>query len=498
MFFFANPGNTLRQTLTLVALLMAFAFGPQQAFAQRGDVSDGFADLADRLIPTVVNISTTTKVEQPRSPFPDDFPGNRSPFEEFFRDFFENRPMPDGPRRAMSLGSGFVIDAEQGYIVTNNHVIDKADEIRVVLSDDRSVKADVIGKDEKTDLAVLQIDTDGVELQEIEWGNSERVRVGDWIIAIGNPFGLGGTVTSGIISARARNINAGPYDDFLQTDASINRGNSGGPMFGLDGKVVGINTAIYSPTGGSVGIGFAIPSDLAKPVIDQLIEFGRTRRGWLGVRIQEVTPEIAESLGLDQPRGALVAEVTPEGPAEDAGIKTTDIILSFDGKKVAEMRELPRIVAETDVGAEVPVEVWRDGERERVEVEVGELEKAEEEGLLTSRASPELPDQSGRTRVEALGLQLSAMDEALVEEFGLDPETQGVVITAVDEDSEAWQKRLRPGDVIREFNQQAVTSPDAIQTELEKIRAADGQRNVLIFVEERNGTRFVTLQVDKG
>ncbi len=492
-----TPELTVRAfwiTLIAVGLMLPAAFS--QARGQ--DVSQGFADLADRLIPTVVNISTTTTVERPRGRFPEESPFNRSPFEEFFRDFFENRPMPNGPRRAQSLGSGFVIDAREGFVVTNNHVIADADEVRVIFADDTSVEAEVVGRDEKTDLAVLKIDPEGLDLQEIDWGDSDEMRVGDWVIAIGNPFGLGGTVTTGIISARARNINAGPYDDFLQTDASINRGNSGGPMFNMAGEVVGINTAIYSPTGGSVGIGFAIPTALARPVISQLIEFGRTRRGWLGVRIQEVTDEIAESLGLDEPRGALVAEVTPGSPAAEGGIETTDIIISFDGKEVDETRELQRIVAETAVDSRVPVTVWRDGEERRMRITVGELEVAEEQGLLNASARPELPDDARDSSIDELGLSLSAMDERLIEEFGLEPDTEGVVITAVDENSEAWRRRLRPGDVIREFNQREVTSPEDVIEEIEKIQGNEGQRNVLLFIEERNGTRFVTLQVEAG
>jgi serine protease Do len=336
---------------------------------------DGFADLAARLLPAVVNISTTQTVKtaerggERSGPDMPQFPPG-SPFEQFFHDFFEHG-LPKGerpeilPRHATSLGSGFVVDPA-GYIVTNNHVIADADEITVILHDNTSLKAQVVGRDTKTDKP----------LTAVSWGDSDKSRVGDWVLAIGNPFGLGGSVTAGILSARQRDINSGPYDDFLQTDAPINRGNSGGPMFNMDGQVIGINTAIYSPSGGSIGIGFAIPSTLAKAVVSELrTESDHTvHRGWLGVRIQAVTGEIAESLGLDKPRGALVASVTDNGPAETAGIQPGDVVLSFDGKPVDDMRHLPRLVAETPVNKKVPVTVWRKRKETSLEVKVGKLD----------------------------------------------------------------------------------------------------------------------------
>ncbi len=484
----------LRCFALCLTCLISFSFlAAPSLHAREADVSDGFADLADRLLPSVVNISTTQTVESRRPSMPEGFP-NRSPFEEFFREFFENRPQDRGQRRAMSLGSGFVLDADQGYIITNNHVIEGADEITVVLYDDTSIPAEVVGRDEKTDIAVLRVDTE-LDLDEIEWGESDDMRVGDWVIAIGNPFGLGGTVTAGIISARARNINAGPYDDFLQTDASINRGNSGGPMFNMDGEVIGINTAIYSPTGGSVGIGFAIPSSLARPVIDQLIEFGRTRRGWIGVQIQTVTEEIADGLGLDAPRGALVAAVTEDGPAAAAGVQTGDVILSFNGQEVEEMRALPRIVAETRIDATVPMTVWRKNEERRLRVTVGELEVAEEQGLIETGSGGNGPPAE-ETEVEALGLQLAAPSPELLGRYDLSPDTAGVVITGVGRDSEAWAKRLRPGDVIREFNQQPLATPQDVIDQVEAIQNNDDQRNVLMFVDQQGETRFVTLRIE--
>ncbi len=329
---------------------------------------DGFADLAEKLLPSVVNISTTQTVKQDQkrehsAPGRPQFPPG-SPFEEFFKDFFDHNgqrgDQPEAkPRKATSLGSGFVIDPS-GYIVTNNHVIADADEITVILHDDTNLKAELVGRDTKTDVAVLKVKTDK-PLAAARWGDSEKARVGDWVLAIGNPFGLGGSVTAGILSARQRDINSGPYDEFLQTDAAINKGNSGGPMFNMDGEVIGINTAIYSPSGGSIGIGFAVPSNLAKAVAAQLVNEPdhAVHRGWLGVRIQAVTDEIAESLGLDKPHGALVASVNDNGPAQTGGIQPGDVILNFDGKAVPDMRHLPRLVAEESVGKTVPVKVWR-------------------------------------------------------------------------------------------------------------------------------------------
>src|SRR5579862_2353755 len=353
-----------------VATVAVFAvFGPPSlpSAAARG-APDGFADLAERLLPAVVNISTTQTVKsEPQSntstPERERLPQG-SPFDEFFKDFFDhNSQLGDRPelrsRKETSLGSGFVIDPA-GYVVTNNHVIADADQITVILHDNTNLKATVVGRDTKTDVAVLKVAADK-PLPVAGWGDSDKARVGDWVLAIGNPFGLGGSVTAGILSARQRDINSGPYDDFLQTDAAINRGNSGGPMFNMDGQVIGINTAIYSPSGGSIGIGFAIPSNLAKEVVDELIREPdhAVHRGWLGVRIQTVTDEIADSLGLDKAKGALVASVNDKGPAQLGGIQPGDVILTFNGKPVEDMRHLPRLVAETPVDKMVPVAIWR-------------------------------------------------------------------------------------------------------------------------------------------
>ena len=347
-------------------LSAAFAVGaalvwtaPVPAVAAGGPGPDGFADLAARLLPAVVNVSTTQTLKKEDMPDMPQFPPG-SPFDEFFKDFMERQKGQDAtPRKVTALGSGFIIDPS-GLVVTNNHVIDDAEQITVILHDTQAFKAKIVGRDTKADLALLKIEVP-TKLPFVQFGDSDGARVGDWVIAIGNPFGLGGTVTAGIVSARARDINAGPYDDFIQTDASINKGNSGGPLFNMKGEVIGINTAIFSPSGGSIGIGFSIPSNEAKPVLADLQKYGKTRRGWLGVRIQSVTPDIAESLGLKEQKGALVAGTTPDGPAEKAGIKAGDVILTFDGKDVVDMRRLPRIVAETGIDKDVDVQLWRGG-----------------------------------------------------------------------------------------------------------------------------------------
>lgn len=450
-----------------------------------------FANLAENLLPAVVNISSTQKMEEiedmPEMPqFP---PG--SPFEDFFEEFMDRHGQGGPSVPPASLGSGFVVDAEKGYIVTNNHVIRDAEEVRVIFHDDESVHAEIVGRDEKTDLALLQIKTDK-KLRAVSWGDSDALRVGDWILAIGNPFGLGGTVTTGIVSARQRNINAGPYDDFIQTDASINRGNSGGPMFNLRGEVIGINTAIFSPSGGSVGIGFAIPSALAKPVVAQLIEYGRTRRGWLGVRIQTVTPEIAESLGLKESKGALIASITPGGPAEKAGLKAGDIITDFDGKSITAMRTLPRIVAEATIGKDSEIVYWRDGKRQTGRVTVGELEKAEEEGLLATGPRTEATSVD----IDSVGLSVAALGEEERTTYGVPKDVNGVLVTGAKEGSEALEKGLEEGDVIVEINQQPVASPEDAVEMFDKAAKAS-RSSVLLLVNREGDVRFVALKLKK-
>ncbi len=496
-----------------VAGQAAPAAAPAPVAPRFGAPEQGFANLAERLLPAVVNISTSQTLSQRRgtgaAPGKPQPPGAKpndapempqfppgSPFEEFFKDFFDKQGKEPNapPRRATSLGSGFIIDAKKGFVVTNNHVIQDADEITVILHDDTNLKAEVVGRDTKTDIALLKVAVDH-GLVAVPFGDSDRMRVGDWVLAIGNPFGLGGTVTAGILSARARDINAGPYDDFLQTDASINRGNSGGPMFNLLGEVIGINTAIFSPSGGSVGIGFAIPSALARTVVAQLEEFGHTRRGWLGVRIQGVTPEIGESLGLPKPHGALVASVTPNGPAAAAGIQPGDVVTLFDGKEVSEMRRLPRIVADTAINKAVPVVVWRKGKQLTFQVKVGELEAAEDSGLLANAGEDAGKQQQAPAPAKAfdkLGLKLSAVTAELRQQFELSAEAKGVVVTEVQTASAAAEKGLRPGDLILEISQQEVTSVVDVANLVQKARS-DGKKSVLLLVDRQGDLRFVAL-----
>ena len=474
------------------------------------DAPPSFRPLARQLLPAVVNISTTQNVQarggnRPDAPdMPQAPPG--SPFEEFFRDFFNrNRPGPQGqgpgqgpgapeqpqrPRRAQSLGSGFIVDAS-GIVVTNNHVIEGADEVNVILQDNTSIRARVLGTDPRTDLAVLRIETDK-PLTAVPWGNSDEAQVGDWVMAIGNPFGLGGTVTVGIVSARGRDIRQGLYDDFIQTDAAINRGNSGGPLFNMDGQVVGINTAIYSPTGGSIGIGFSIPSNLARNVVAQLADGGRVRRGWLGVNIQQVTDEIA--LSLDMPgggRGALVARAQEDGPAAKAGIRNGDVILRFNGQEIREMRSLPRIVAETPVGREVPVVIWRDGREQTIGVTVGELPTEPQQAAATPGP------QQRPTELAGLGLRVQGITPELRERFGLKPEQRGVVVTEVLPNTPAAEREIRAGDVIVEVQQERVNTPQELQQRIEQLRRQN-RPSALLLIESQQGQRFVPLRLRGG
>ncbi len=469
-----------------VAMMALLATGVAQAKA----APESFSGLAKKLLPTVVNISTTQTVEgRPGMEMPQLPPG--SPFEDFFREFFERNGQAPRQRRATSLGSGFIVDAE-GHIVTNNHVIDGADEISVILHDDTRLKAELIGRDPKTDLAVLKVDYDG-NLPVAEIGDSDESEVGDWVMAIGNPFGLGGTVTAGIISARGRDINSGPYDDFLQTDASINRGNSGGPTFNMDGEVIGVNTAIFSPTGGSVGIGFAIPTSTAAPVISQLIKNGEVRRGWLGVHIQTVTDEIAESLGLEESAGAMIASVVEDGPAASSDLKPGDVILDFGGVDVPEMRRLPRIVADVEPGTTVDATVWRDGERKTVKVTVGELKEDDKQVAAVSREEPGASEQS----IGALGLKVSEITEQLRQEYGLDEQTNGVVVTDVDADGPSAEKGLQPGDRIIQVSQEDVSSPGDVARKVDQAKS-QGRKSVLLRVQSGNGLRFVAVRIGDG
>ena len=475
----------------LLGVLVVLALFALAQPAQARGAPESFADLAAALTTAVVNISTSQSVEAEYGPraMPEMPPG--SPFEDLFRDFFERqrRGEQGRPRRVQSLGSGFIIDPA-GYVVTNNHVIKDADEITVILSDDRELRATVLGHDPKTDLALLKVETDE-PLPFVKFGDSDAIRVGDWVMAIGNPFGLGNTVTAGILSARGRDIKAGPYDDFLQTDAPINRGNSGGPLFNMDGEVIGINTAIFSPTGGSVGIGFSIPSAIAEPVLSQLREFGHTRRGWLGVRIQTVTDGIAATLGLEKASGALVADVTPDSPAERAEFEPGDVILKFDGQDVPEMRDLPRIVAGTEIGKEVEVVLLRKGVMQTKTVTIDELD--ESPATVTAAVSPE----NMNAESESLGMTFSTINPGLRERFGLAEDITGVIVTEVDPDGPAAERNIRPGDVIVEVGFEEVGTPDDV---LERVRQASEakRKSVLLLLDSSGEQRFVAIEIGEG
>jgi serine protease Do len=421
-------------------------------------------------------------------------PNNDPQLDELFRDFFNRRgPQGDnqnrerGPRRVNSLGSGFVIDSS-GIVVTNNHVIADADEITVIFNDGSRLKAELIGKDQKTDIALLRVKPEK-PLKAVKFGDSEKLRLGEWVVAIGNPFSLGGTVTAGIVSARNRDIQSGPYDNYIQTDAAINRGNSGGPLFNLEGEVIGVNTAIISPSGGSIGIGFAVPSKTAMPVIDQLKQFGETRRGWLGVRIQQVTDEIAESLNVKPARGALVAGVDEKGPAKPAGIEPGDVIVKFDGKDIKEMRDLPRVVADAPVGKDVPVVIIRKGKEETKTVKLGRLEDGEK--LVAAARQETAPDTS--VVKKTLGIALANISDDLRKRYKIKDSVKGVVITGIDASSPASDKRLSAGDVIVEIAQEAVANADEFQARIDKLKK-DGRKSALLLVAGADGElRFVAL-----
>jgi serine protease Do len=439
------------------------------------------APVAEKLIDAVVNISTTQTVKgQQGAPLPRVPKG--SPFEEFFEEYFrKGGGQPRQDRKSSSLGSGFVIDGKEGLIVTNHHVIEGADEITVNFHDGSKLKVErVLGRDNKTDLALLKV-APKKPLTAVKFGSADAVKVGDWVIAIGNPFGLGGSVTVGIISAKARNINSGPYDDYLQTDAAINKGNSGGPLFSMNGEVIGVNTAIISPTGGSIGIGFAVPADTAMNVIDQLKQFGEVRRGWLGVRIQSVGEEIASSLGVPENTGALVSSVVKEGPAAKGGVEAGDVILKFDGKEISSMRGLPRVVAQTPVGKSVDVELLRNGQKKSVKVVVGRLN---EDDAGTADSTSEGVAAPAERRL--IGLKLAPLTDELRKKYGLAQRVQGVVITEVEPQSPAAERNLQPGDVIIEAADEAVSSVEDILGRIDGVRKT-GRRQILLRVENAKG-----------
>ena len=493
----------LRMMGAAISLGAAGVLASAPAFA-RGP--DGIADIAEKVIDAVVNISTSQTVEAKggssggdRGAMPQLPPG--SPFEEFFDDFFKNRRSGPGggskggeaqPRKTNSLGSGFIVDTS-GIAVTNNHVIADADEINIIMNDGTKIKAELVGVDKKTDLAVLKFKPPAKPLVAVKFGDSDKLRLGEWVIAIGNPFSLGGSVTAGIVSARNRDINSGPYDSYIQTDASINRGNSGGPLFNLDGDVVGVNTLIISPTGGSIGLGFAVPSKTVAGVVDQLRQFGELRRGWLGVRIQQVTDEIAESLNIKPARGALVAGIDDKGPAKPAGIEPGDVVVKFDGKDVKDPKDLSRVVADTAVGKEVDVVIIRKGKEESRKVTLGRLEDNEKVQQAAAKTKDDLAEKP--VTQKALGLDLAALSKDLRTKYKVKESVKGVIVTGVDNGSDAAEKRLSAGDVIVEVAQEAVSNAADIKKRVDQLKK-DGKKSVLLLVSNGEGElRFVALSV---
>nr|WP_255572047.1 Do family serine endopeptidase [Celeribacter sp. PS-C1] len=472
--------------MMVMALMGALAIMFQTIAAEARGAPESFADLADKVSPAVVNITTTTVVEASTNQQP--IVPEGSPFEDFFRDFMErNGPGGQAPRRSQALGSGFVI-SEDGYIVTNNHVIEGADEIEIEFFEGFTLPATLVGTDPKTDIAVLKVDSEQ-PLKFVPFGDSDVARVGDWVMAMGNPLGQGFSVSAGIVSQRGRAL-SGAYDDYIQTDAAINRGNSGGPLFNMDGQVIGVNTAILSPNGGSIGIGFSMASNVVTKVVDQLKEFGETRRGWLGVRIQRVTDDVAEAMGLEEVKGALVTDV-PEGPSKEAGIESGDVILSFDGKDVEDDRGLVRTVGETEVGKAVRVVVFRDGKTKTLMVTLGRREEAENTAFPSEGdgMTPQAPET-----VSMMGMTLQPLDDTLREELGVSAGTTGLAVVEVDEASEAFTKGLRAGDVITEAGQQKLTSLSDLEARIEEAQEA-GRKTVLLLVRRAGEPRFVALGV---
>lgn len=467
--------------LGFLGVLAALALLMQPALAQRAQGPVPVADLAEELIQAVVNISTSQRISA-RHTLPTPNVPDGSPFEDFFNDFFDQDEEGEGPSRENSLGSGFIIDAE-GIVITNNHVIQGADDIEVIMSDGRSYAAEVIGRDDATDLAVLRIEPEE-PLPFVDFGDSDGLRIGDWVLAIGNPFGLGGSVSLGIVSAMNRNIGAGPYDSFIQTDAAINRGNSGGPLFDMDGDVVGVNTAILSPNGRSVGVGFAIPATTVSNIVDQLIMFGETRRGLLGVNIQEITPDMLEVLRLGSTRGALVSVLNENGPADQAGIRRGDVIVLFNGRAINIFSDLPAMVAQTAPGSEVAVEVLRDGETLQLTVTLALRDGEGGEGAVI---------EPGPEPVAVLGMELVSVEEAFELGFNMPDGAVGAVVSVIFRDGPAAAKDIQPGTLILEVGQHAVESPQDVEDRIEALRA-EGRNQILMLVQDLDGqNQFVAL-----
>ena len=486
--------ETALRAMWLGLLSVLFVLAQALAGQARG-APESFADLADRISPAVVNITTSTTVATPGGPNP--IVPEGSPFEDFFREFRDRQGQGDRPRRSSALGSGFVI-SEDGYIVTNNHVIESADEILIEFfpgegQPTEELVAKVVGTDPTTDIALLKVDADR-PLKFVSFGNSDLMRVGDWVVAMGNPLGQGFSVSAGIVSARNRELQ-GSFDDYIQTDAAINRGNSGGPLFNMSGEVIGVNTAILSPNGGSIGIGFSMASNVVTKVVDQLRQFGETRRGWLGVRIQDVSADMAEAIeGLDRPRGAMVTDV-PDGPAKDGGLVQGDVILNFDGRDVEDTRALVRQVGNTDVGKTVRVVVLREGKQTTLRVTLGRREDAETAAGSAPSDDESTPDE-GPAEVEMMGMRLGALTDELRQQMELDMRAEGIVVLDIDETSEAFEKGLRAGDVIEEAGQQRVTDPAGLQERVDEAREA-GRKSLLLLVRRAGEPRFVALTVDE-
>jgi serine protease Do len=478
-----QPIRTALRSSTLLALVLGFGLSvAPMTEAQAFGAPESFAELAEKISPAVVNITTSAMIAAPTDGRP--MVPEGSPFQDFFDDF--GGPGPGGPQRSEALGSGFVI-SEDGYIVTNNHVIEGADEITIEFFTGEKLTAKLVGTDPKTDIALLKVESEK-PLEFVSFGNSDLMRVGDWVMAMGNPLGQGFSVSAGIVSARGRQLQ-GSYDDFIQTDAAINRGNSGGPLFNMDGQVVGVNTAILSPNGGSIGIGFSMAANVVTKVVDQLKEFGETRRGWLGVRIQDVTPDVAEAMGLADAAGALVTDV-PDGPAKDAGIQSGDVITRFGTNDVSSAGDLTRRVADAPIGEAVPVIVLRDGRTETLAVTLGRREDAEAATMPASAPAPDAPKE-----MESLGLTLAPLDDELRTRLGLEASAEGLVVTAVDQASEAYTQGLAEGDLITEAGQQKIVRLQDLEDRIKEAKDA-GRKSILLLVRRGGDPRFVALSIE--
>ena len=475
--------SVIINTLFVFSILMLLTVS-----AHARGAPESFADLAEELSPSVVNITTSTTIagvtDQARPQIPEG-----SPFEDLFRDFFNNGEGGQArPRRSSALGSGFVVSSD-GYIVTNNHVIDKADEIVIEFFDGKELVAKLVGRDPKTDIAVLKVEA-SEPLPFVGFGDSDIARVGDWVMAIGNPLGQGFSVSAGIISARNRTLRSGPYDDFIQTDAAINRGNSGGPLFNMSGEVIGVNTAIISPNGGSIGLGFSMSSRVVGRVVKQLKEYGETRRGWLGVQIQDIDSDMAEALGLDKVSGALVSGV-PEGPGADAGIQSGDVIISFDGVEVEDTRGLVTAVGNADVGKVVRVIIFRDGKTKTIKVTLGRREAAEKEKLVPVTKAPEKIKET-----EKFGMKLLTINSGSRIKLNLPEDLEGVAVLDVSETSDAFEKGIRAGDVIVEAGRTKIADVNDISKIFEDAIEA-GRKSILLLVLKGDNSRFVGLSLSE-